>query len=53
LKQDLDGKTKELEMEKENDKRLQESLWKEIGLLKGKIDDMKAKYAVEEHPLKY
>lgn len=53
LKQNLEGKTKELEMEQERDKRLQESLWKEIGSLKGKVNDMEAKYAVEERPLKY
>jgi chromosome segregation ATPase len=51
LKQDLDGKKKELEVEKESDKRLQESLRQEIGLLKGKLNDIDAKYAVKEQPL--
>lgn len=53
LKQDLDGKKKELEVEKQSDKRLQESLWQEIGSLKEKLSDIDAKYAVEEQPLAY
>jgi chromosome segregation ATPase len=53
LKQDLDGKEKELEVEKESDKRLQESLRQDITTLKGKLNDIDAKYAVEERPLEF
>jgi chromosome segregation ATPase len=53
LKQDLDGRNKELEMEKERAQRLQESLWQDIDSLKKKLNDIDAKYAVEEQPLAY
>jgi DNA repair exonuclease SbcCD ATPase subunit len=53
LKQDLDGREKELEVERESNKRLQESLRQDIGRLKGKLNDIHAKYAVEEQSLEY
>jgi hypothetical protein len=53
LTQDLDAREKELEVEKESDKRLQESLRLDIGRLKGELKDIDAKYAVEEQLPEY
>ena len=53
LRQDLDAMEKELELEKESSKRLQESLRQDIGRLKGEINEIEAKYAVEEQSPEY
>jgi len=53
LQRDLKEKQKELDKERENDKRIQESLSKDIETWKGKYEEIMAKYAAEEHPPEY
>jgi hypothetical protein len=53
LQRDLREKQKELDKERENDKRIQESMSKDIESWKWKYEGIMAKYAAEEHPPEY
>ena len=53
LQQELREKQKEQEIERENNKRIQESLSGDVKAWKSKYDEIVAKYAAEEHPNHY
>jgi len=53
LQQELRENQKELERERENNKRIQESLSGDIKTWKSKYDEIMAKYAAEERPTLY
>jgi DNA repair exonuclease SbcCD ATPase subunit len=53
LQQELREKQKEQEMERENNKRIQESLSGDVKAWKSKYDEIVAKYAAEELPNHY
>jgi|SRR6266536_2361027 len=53
LQRDLKEKQKKLDKERENNKRIQESLSKNIKMWKEKYEEIMAKYAVKEYPPEY